>query len=144
MVKTYAESWMKTLGSTIKLPSGEVLPPIPDHYAERVHYRTTLIVYRDLTKRADYEAIPEPNSLASVSKFVNFFRFDHQFSQHLIARVPMFHLNKTWHFMRDLEGSGFGWRGDDVTLEDFPPYTREEESPEKARNSWIKNSLKNC
>ena len=27
MVKTYAESWMKTLGSTIKLPSGEVCHP---------------------------------------------------------------------------------------------------------------------
>lgn len=120
MVKTYAESWMKTLGSTIKTPSGEVLPPIPDHYAERVHYRTTLSVYRDLTKRVDYEAIPEPNTLASVSKFVNFFRFDHQFFSAPHRPRSDVSPEQAWHFIRGvLKGSGYGWRGDQVTLDDF-------------------------
>ncbi len=122
MVKTYAESWMKTLQ-----------PDIPDHYAERVHYRTTLSVYRDLTKAVDYEAIPEPNSLASVSKFVNFFRFDHQFFSAPHRPRSDVSPEQAWHFIRGvLKGSGYGWRGDVVTLEDFSSINTDGRIPKKS------------
>lgn len=109
MVQDYAESWLSTL-----------MPNIPDHFKKRVKYRTTLNVYRDLTKEIHYQSIPEPTSIESISKLVNFFRFDHQFFSAPHKSRAEVSPEQAWHFIRGvLKGSGFGWLGDKVTIEDF-------------------------
>ena len=109
MVRKYAEVWMDMLS-----------PNVPEHIKKRVTYRTTLNVYRDLTKEIHYQSIPEPTSIESISKLVNFFRFDHQFFS--APHQPRANVSpeQAWHFIRGvLKGSGFGWLGDEVTIEDF-------------------------
>ena len=109
MVKKYAEDWMRNLR-----------PDVPDHVMKRVTYRTTLNVYRDLTKEIHYLSIPEPTSIESISKLVNFFRFDHQFFSGPHKPRAKVSPEQAWHFIRGvLKGSGFGWLGDKVTIDDF-------------------------
>lgn len=109
MVKKYAEDWMSNLS-----------PNIPDHVMKRVTYRTTLNIYRDLTKEIHYQSIPEPTSIESISKLVNFFRFDHQFFSAPHKPRAKVSPEQAWHFIRGvLKGSGFGWLGDEVTIDDF-------------------------
>ncbi len=109
MVKKYAEDWMRNLS-----------PGVPDHVMKRVTYQTTLNVYRDLTKEIHYHSIPEPNSIESISKLVNFFRFDHQFFSAPHQPRAKVSPEQAWHFIRGvLKGSGFGWLGDEVTIKDF-------------------------
>lgn len=122
MVKKYAEDWMIRLN-----------PDVPDHVMKRVTYRTTLNVYRDLTKEIHYHSIPEPTSIESISKLVNFFRFDHQFFSAPHQPRAKVSPEQAWHFIRGvLKGSGFGWLGDEVTIQDFASLHNNGRIPKKS------------
>ena len=122
MVKKYAEDWMIRLN-----------PGVPDHVMKRVTYRTTLNVYRDLTKEIHYHSIPEPTSIESISKLVNFFRFDHQFFSAPHQPRAKVSPEQAWHFIRGvLKGSGFGWLGDEVTIQDFASLHNNGRIPKKS------------
>lgn len=108
MVRNYVIMWTKALA-----------PDIPNHYLDIVTYETTLKLYRDLTKKLDRESIPDPNSIKSLTKLVNFYRFENQFftTSHHERGVSA---EEAWHFIRGiLKGNGFGWRGEQITLNDF-------------------------
>ena len=122
MVERYAKKWMRTL-----------CPDIPDDVISRVKYQTTLNVYRDLTKKVHYESIPDTSSIASISKLVSFFRFDHQFFSAPHRPRTTVSPEQAWHFIRGiLKGSGFGWIGDSITKDDFASLNSKGRIPKKS------------
>jgi len=109
MVQKYAETWMLAFE-----------PNLPRHVKDYVTYETTLRLYRDLTKRVDREAIPDPNMVKSVSKLVNFYRFENKFFKGPHVPIEDVSPEQAWHFIRGvLKGSKHGWPGDNVGIEDF-------------------------
>lgn len=109
MVRKYAETWMLAFE-----------PTLPNYVKEYVTYETTLRLYRDLTKEVDREAIPDPNMVKSVSKLVNFYRFENKFFKEPHTSWGGVSPEQAWHFIRGvLKGSKHGWPGDNITIDDF-------------------------
>jgi hypothetical protein len=110
MIERYATYWMKRL------------IPHPEHYFQNIEYVPTLKLYHSLVKEVEHNSIPDPMSLRSARKFVNFFKFQNEFFQTIDD--DSISAEQAWHFIRGiLKGHGHGWYGDKrdqpLNIDDF-------------------------
>ena len=110
MIERYTTYWMQRLLE------------YPDQYYDFIEYTPTLRLYHSLVKDVDYKSIPDPMSLYSARKFVNFFKFQNEFFRDIDD--DSISAEQAWHFIRGiLKGQGYGWYGWEdnasIQIEDF-------------------------
>ena len=122
MIQRYTTYWM------------ERLLEYPEQYLQNIEYIPTLKLYHSLVKPVDFDSIPDPMSIQSARKFVNFFKFQNEFFQEIDD--DSISAEQAWHFIRGiLKGQGFGWYGWEdkrpIHIDDFSSITNGGKIPRK-------------